>query len=890
MTSATRHAAAQYALLALAFLALTALSFLAATASGGVAVFWPAAGITVVAVLLAPPAHRPWVLAAVGAAYGATALAGGLPLSAASALGVVNVAEAAVVVFALRGVDLRDGVVEMRGWYRLVAAVAAGTGIAALGTGSIVSLTWGGDLLQQVLTWWLADSLGMLVVIPAMLGLHPSTRAIVRTGAWTTELLAVTAVLVGVLGFVSLARGHQLPLSLLALPPLLWPALRLGPQATAWLAGLAVLGTAPLNLSDAGPFRDLGLVERGEAQQVLGLGMVLTAMTLAVAVEQTRRAAAQLAHSEQIFRHSFDDALLGMLLLEFDPRTTLAVITETNAAARATLRLPSEERIRWDSVLAPVDRVSATTLLEAMAAGRLDSWHGELEHVVEGASIWLEVSLSGMRPTTCPDTRVLTMQIVDVTSRREAQAQLVKMALHDSLTGLPNRAALLEGLQQSLSRGSRCRMLGVLVMDLDDFKTVNDAAGHSVGDDVLQMVATRLQAIIRPGDMLSRLGGDEFALLCHGLHDLGSARRVSDRVLASFAEPFLLGEHVYRIDASIGIAVAVPGVEADVVLRQADAAMYAAKRKGKGRAEVFDPEMHVQAKRHAQLTARLYDALRDREFRLHFQPVVDLGTSRPIGVEALIRWQHPDRGIMPPAEWLDVAEQSDLVVELGRWVLDEACRWTSVWQETLGDAAPVVHINVSARHMIHPSFVRDVRQALRKSGASPRRVVLELTETHLLTIGAPVRRHLAELRELGIRLAADDYGTGYSPLSHVTELDVDILKIDKSFVLAMTTDHKAHAVARAVIGLGNSLGLEVVAEGVETPAISAELLRLGCISGQGYLWSAARPAEQIEDLMRGQRPLNGDWAASAAGSDAPGPPSGGATGSPADADAGPSVG
>jgi diguanylate cyclase (GGDEF)-like protein len=493
-----------------------------------------------------------------------------------------------------------------------------------------------------------------------------------------------------------------------------------------------------------------------------------------------------------------------------------------------------------------------------MAAGTLDSWSGELEHVVSGRPTYLQVSLSGMHSTQAGD-RQLTVQIVDVTSRRAVEAKLIQLTTHDPLTGLPNRAALIDQLAAELRTvGPAVRFVGVLFLDLDDFKTINDAVGHTVGDDVLQAVAERLLSLVRPGDVVARLGGDEFVLLCPNLHEEKAAQRVAERVLASFNQPFLMEGKSYRVDASVGIAVAGPDADPNAVLRQADSAMHAAKAKGKGRAEVFDPEMEVQAARQAQLVPRLYEALHNGEFRLHFQPVVDLGSSRPVGVEALIRWQHPDRGLLPPADFLDVAEQSDLVIELGRWVLEEACRWSAMWQETLADAAPVVHVNVSARHMTHPSFVRDVKRALRDSGCSPHRLVLELTETHLLTVGAPVRRHLAALRELGIRLAADDYGTGYSPLSHVTELDVDILKIDKSFVFSLLSDHKAHAVARAIIGLGNSLGLEVVAEGVETPAIAAELVNLGCISGQGYLWSAARPADTIEDLLRGQRPLAGE--------------------------------
>jgi diguanylate cyclase (GGDEF)-like protein len=425
------------------------------------------------------------------------------------------------------------------------------------------------------------------------------------------------------------------------------------------------------------------------------------------------------------------------------------------------------------------------------------------------------------------------------------------MAMHDSLTGLPNRLLLTDRLEHALAAAIRTGLhVAVMFLDLDDFKKINDTDGHQNGDEVLKIVAGRLQEVVRPGDTISRLGGDEFVLLCPNLGAAEDATRVAERVLSSLGRPIDIGDHRYSVNASMGIALAAADDRPGTLLSHADAAMYAAKRRGKGRCEVFAPEMHTSAARNADLGPRLQRALEDEEFRLHFQPVVDLASARVLAVEALIRWAHPARGLLPPAEWLDVVERSDLVVGMGRWVLQEACRWGAMWRETLGDLAPVVHVNISARHLNHPSFLGDVRQALHDSGCSPLWLVIEVTETHLLTVSPGLRRDLERLRTLGVRLAADDYGTGYSALSQVVELDVDQLKIDRSFVAAMDTSRRAHAVVHAIIGLGNALGLEVVAEGVERPDQADELLRLGCLSAQGYLWSAARPPEEVPALVR----------------------------------------
>ena len=576
-------------------------------------------------------------------------------------------------------------------------------------------------------------------------------------------------------------------------------------------------------------------------------------MSLATSVDQTRSSVAELAQREADFRHNFDAALLGMLMLEFDPATGVSRIARANSSARRLLELDgSEAEISWRALLADPTRHEVGALLQRMARGEVATWTGELEHVVGSKRRWMDASIAVLSDRAADGSVRLTLQLVDVTARRHAEDRLTEMALYDNLTALPNRALLIDRLELALASCRRTRTLvGTLFIDVDEFKTINDADGHDIGDEVLKEVGRRIQGAVRPGDTVGRLGGDEFVVVCPDVDDVADVKAVADRLMAAIHEPLTVAGRTYDIDVSVGVSVAGDGIDAMALLRQADTAMYAAKGRGKGRTEMFREEMHVRAARQADLAPRLRQALSLGEFRLHFQPIVDLGSNRPIAVEALIRWQHPQRGLLPPAEWLDVVERSDLVVAMGRWVLQEACRWAATWKESLGPLAPLVHVNVSARHLSDSSFMADVHNALRDSGCAAQWLVLEVTETHLLTVTGSLHRDLGRLRQMGIRLSADDYGTGFSSLSQVIELEVDSLKIDKSFVMAMDESARALAVVQAVIGLGNALGLEVVAEGIERPEHAEALLRMGCLSGQGYLWSPARSPEELEALLRG---------------------------------------
>jgi diguanylate cyclase (GGDEF)-like protein len=385
--------------------------------------------------------------------------------------------------------------------------------------------------------------------------------------------------------------------------------------------------------------------------------------------------------------------------------------------------------------------------------------------------------------------------------------------------------------------------IGVMFIDLDDFKTVNDSLGHAAGDVVLQEVARRLQTAVRPADTVARFGGDEFAVLLDGINDSSDAADVAGRILRALELPFdLEGTQVYP-RASVGICLAdhdVGAADAEELLRNADVAMYMAKRDSKGGYRVFEPAMHERVVERLELQTELQRALEENQLEVHYQPVVRLNESADYGVEALLRWVHPTRGTIPPLQFIPFAEETGLIIPIGRWVLQEACRQGALLHEEFPRTPPLtISVNLSVKQLQSESIMEDVRQALESSGLEPSRLVLEITETVMMADADLAVRRLEELKALGVLLAMDDFGTGYSSLSYLSRFPIDILKMDRSFLSA---EHADSGLAAAIIGLGNSLNLDVVAEGIELPEQMAALRNLGCELGQGFLF--ARPMNQ----------------------------------------------
>jgi diguanylate cyclase (GGDEF)-like protein/PAS domain S-box-containing protein len=466
----------------------------------------------------------------------------------------------------------------------------------------------------------------------------------------------------------------------------------------------------------------------------------------------------------------------------------------------------------------------------------------------------LEVIAADMRGVAGVDGLVLTMR--DITDRNQLDAELRRQALHDSLTSLPNRALFLDRVGHALSRGFRDgNSVGVLFLDLDDFKLANDRLGHAGGDELLIAVAARLTTLIRPGDTVARFGGDEFALLVEGA-DVGSKiEEVADRVERALLEPLAVGGDHVLVRVSIGIAVGSPETHnPDDLLRDADAAMYVAKRNGKARHVLFDPAMHEEAQRRVAIAGELRDAIGGNELVVLYQPIVDVHTGRVRGAEALVRWQHPQRGLLQPSEFIPIAETNGVIIPLGQWVLERACTQVQQWkQEDLVDATFYVTVNLSARHLQDRRVVGHVVTALQRSQLLPTALVLEITETALLDDIDRTRSTLAALKELGLRLAIDDFGTGYSSLSYLSTFPLDVIKIDKSFVDQLTLTSEGEAMVRAVVELGRALGLQAVAEGIEHRDQALALERLGCKLAQGYLFAKPMPAREMASALTRDR-------------------------------------
>jgi diguanylate cyclase (GGDEF)-like protein/PAS domain S-box-containing protein len=437
----------------------------------------------------------------------------------------------------------------------------------------------------------------------------------------------------------------------------------------------------------------------------------------------------------------------------------------------------------------------------------------------------------------------------DVSERKALERQLTHQAFHDPLTGLANRALFRDRVAHALQLRSRTHQpLGVLFLDLDGFKAINDSLGHAVGDSLLRAVSGRLRSVVRQGDTVARLGGDEFAVLLEDLEGAHVAQQIAMRFLEELHQPFGLDGHEVFVGASVGLAVAGVDDDADEVLRNADLAMYRAKALGKNRCEVFEPDMHAAAIERMAIENDLRHAVVRDELRLHYQPIVDIRDGSLVGVEALLRWQHPTRGLVPPLDFIAVAEESGLIVPVGRWVLSQACRQVARWQRETGTPLRL-SVNISARQLQAPRLAEHVAKTLRATGMRPSDLVLEITESMLVDDADRTIAKLHLLREIGVRLAIDDFGTGYSSLNYLRRLPVNILKIDRSFVKGIGTESELTSLTGAIVGIGRDLGLDTVAEGIEEPGQLDALRAMGCGYGQGFLFARPMPPEEVAAIV-----------------------------------------
>ena len=448
-----------------------------------------------------------------------------------------------------------------------------------------------------------------------------------------------------------------------------------------------------------------------------------------------------------------------------------------------------------------------------------------------------------------PAVRGLALNFRDISERKVLEEKLRQLAFHDPLTLLANRDLFRDRVQHALTRAQRDESRAVVMfLDIDNFKNINDSLGHDAGDRLLQALAQRIIQTSRSSDTVARLGGDEFAVLLEGVATAAAAERVADTLIESLGAPFSLDGRDVRVTASIGMAFSAAGATAQELLSNADLAMYHAKAAGKNRHVTFQPQMQTVLHERLRLEADIGRALARQEFFLEYQPIVDLGTRALLGVEALVRWRHPEAGVLMPASFIHVLEECGQIAALGRWVLEQACRDVCAWRNSVaGGSGLRLAVNISARHLQHGNLVHDVLAALDSSGFEPGNLVIELTESTMMYDTEVNLERFHRLKALGVKVAIDDFGTGYSSLSYLHRFPIDILKIDRSFVNGLTSSDEGPDLARAVITLGETLGLDTVAEGIELEPQVAALLALGCVAGQGFLFAQARSLEQLSN-------------------------------------------
>jgi len=632
--------------------------------------------------------------------------------------------------------------------------------------------------------------------------------------------------------------------------PLFLAATALGEQARELLPGCDGILLCPITLKER-PSGDplIGVLAVFGGQRALAdlsATLEILAQQAALAVERVMLSQEVIRRgSEAYFRTLVQDTSDAILIIGDDGKVRYATPSATSifgdiGVEGAYLRDLVQERNEVARALARMrEHAGRTSYYEDMRITRRD-----------GIGVQVQVRCSDLRRDSTVGGLVLTLR--DVTAQRQLEDELKHRAFHDALTGLPNRLLFQDRAADGLARTQRDgTTAGVLFVDLDDFKVVNDTMGHSVGDELLVAAGIRLSAAVRDSDMVARLGGDEFAVLIEDVTDSAAADAFAERIVQAFGEPFALADGSVVSTATVGVATTQDSADVDELLRHADLALYAAKAAGKRQWRRYQPVLSAGMVRRREVQAALADAVKDSAFTLVYQPIVSLTDGEIAGFEALVRWPHPQWGMMQPGQFIELAEETGHIVPLGSWVLGQAAADVVQWVRRTPREAPLhVSVNVSARQFRDPGFVDGVRRVLAETGLAPSALMLELTESVLLHRDERIHADLMELKLIGVKLAIDDFGTGYSSLSYLRELPIDVLKIDKSFVDGIGASPQRLALVEGIIRIAGTLHMNVIAEGIETEVQRDLLVTMGCQYGQGYLLAMPVEAEEAEALVR----------------------------------------
>jgi diguanylate cyclase (GGDEF)-like protein/PAS domain S-box-containing protein len=570
-------------------------------------------------------------------------------------------------------------------------------------------------------------------------------------------------------------------------------------------------------------------------------------------ITERKQAEDSLYEAHERFRSAFENAPIGMVMIDLTGHILRANAAYGRIVGRTA---PELSGMSVHDVTQVADRESSKAEMARLVSSESDGYRIENRSVhADGHDVWVSVSVSCVRDND-GNPLYLIGQIEDVTERRALRERLAYAAIHDPLTTLPNRVLFMDRLEVALSRSARFRRRSaVIFLDLDHFKLVNDSMGHTAGDELLRAVAERLRETLRPSDTVARFGGDEFVVLCEEIADEEAALEVAERLSEALAPSVDLAEGEVFVTASQGVALSGGTSDtASALLRDADTAMYMAKERGRARTELFDVERHAMAIEKMHTRSQLHRALDRGEFEVYYQPIVELENGRLAGVEALLRWQHPERGLLLPGDFLSMAEESGLIVPVGAWVLEEACRQHVRWDQerTQRGAAGLpmgVSVNLSPRQLADSRLIDQVRDIVRSTAIDPSALWLEITEGALATDTDSTLRVLQELRAIGVRLSIDDFGSGYASLGYLKSFPVETVKIDRGFIEGIGRGTPDTTIVRSVVNLARSLGLHSVAEGVELPGQLHELRALGCGFAQGFLLGVPLPARTVGDVL-----------------------------------------